>query len=171
MRRVNWLNLSAKTLAYSYFCTKLAYVGGNMFKIVSIMEGALAINTVYSITEINSDEEYVKLPIEKYPGSPITHIGYEQDDYVDTRSDYERWKDEYYHSYYPMRSASPTEVSVSAAVKKIFIPHTVTHISNLAFKNVSNIEFEIDENNKNYKLEDNKIIDISSGEVIWPYSK
>ena len=143
-----------------------------MHKIVPIMVGARHVSTVYSITEINSEDEYVSLPTnsdEHGKGATITHIGFSQDSYVDTRSDYERWKDEYYYSYYPTRSEVAVEVSVSPNIKKIFIPHTITQISKLAFKNIKDIQFEIDENNPDYKVVDNKIIEKSSGNVIWPY--
>ena len=142
-----------------------------MHKIVNIYVGALHIDTVYSIIEINSEETCVTLPSQFKPGSTLTHIGYEQDSYVDTRSEYERWKDEYEHSYYPTRSAVATEVSVSPNVKKIVIPHTIEHISRLAFKNLRDVEFEIDENNPYYQVIDGKIVKKSSGEVIWPYSE
>ena len=145
-----------------------------MHKIVSFYEGAVSLQTLYSIIEINSDEEYVKLPTHKdapEKGIVITHLGYEQEEYVDTRSDYERWKDEYFYSYYPTRSGQAVEVKVSPNIKKIFIPHTITNISKLAFKSVKDMIFEIDENNKYYKVEDNKIIELSSGNVIWPYNK
>lgn len=141
-----------------------------MHKIVSINIGGRGYATVYSITEINSEEEYVILPSEHYQ-SPITRIGYEQEKYVDNRSEYERWKDEYYYSYYPTLSEVATEVSVSPNVKKIVIPSTITRISKTAFKNVKDMIFEIDKKNEHYKVEDNKIIEISSGDIIWPYSE
>lgn len=141
-----------------------------MHKIVAIYIGALHIDTVYSITEIHSDEECVILPSHK-GNTPITHLGFEQDSYKDTRSDYERWKDEYYYNYYPTRYEVAVEVSVPPNVKKIVIPATVTHISKSAFQNVTDMVFEIDEKNEVYTVSDNKIIEKGSGEVIWPYSK
>ena len=143
-----------------------------MHKIIAFYVGALSVETVYSINEINSDQEYVKLPThkdEEWRGMVITRIGFEQE--KDTRSEYERWKDEYYHSYYPNLTGVGVEVKVSPNIKKIFIPHTITQISGVAFKDIKDMQFEIDENNKYYKVEDNKIIEISSGRVIWPYNE
>ena len=137
-----------------------------MHKIVSILIGERVFETAYSINEIISDEEVVVLPDRKERGGAITMIGFEQNE--DTRSEYERWYDAYYYSYYPSKYAVATEVVISENIKKIVIPHTVTDISCTAFKNVKDIIFEIDEKNESYKIQDNKIIEISSGKVIWP---
>ena len=124
-----------------------------------------------SITEILSEKEYVILPERDKYNDLITHIGFAQAKTVDTRSDAERWQDEYYHSYYPTPSLQAVEVSVSPSVKRIFIPKTVMRISTLAFKSLTDICFEIDEDNGVYKVEDNKIVKKDSGEVIWPYQE
>jgi len=143
-----------------------------MFKIVSIMLGAHSVYHVYSLTEIHTEEEYVILPANNDaagPDYPVTYVGYVQEKYVDTRTEEERWRDEYDHSYYPEHCATPVEVAVPPCVKRIRIPHTVRKISKQAFKRLTDVVFEIDERNQNYKIEDNKIIDTFSGEVIWPY--
>ena len=145
-----------------------------MFKIDGINLGGPTPNIALVINEINSNEEYVKLP--EYGNArgtfnSIRRIGYIEVKTEDTRSDYERWKDEYYYSYYPTPSIVEVEVPVSANVKKIFIPYTVEKISKLAFKNLKNVVFEIDEKNYCYKISDGKIVDKHSSEVIWPYSE
>ncbi len=145
-----------------------------MHKIVHIDIGARCVETVYSIVEINSEEEYVVLPTHSEQhgqGAVITRIGYKQLEREDTRSDYEKWKDAYYYNYYPTSEEIATEVPVSPNIKKIFIPATVTDISKWAFKNLTDMTFEIDEKNEHYRVEDNKIIEISSGKVIWPFSE
>ncbi len=143
-----------------------------MIKIETIYIGALSIETVHAITEIVSEEECVVLPSwdeASGRGAIVTRIGYVQEPYVETRSEYEIWKDEYEHSYYPERNAMAVEVTVSSNVKKIVIPHTVTDISRRAFQSLTDMIFEIEEGNTHYRIEDNKIVVIASGEVIWPY--
>ena len=138
-----------------------------MCKIVCIYIGARFVETVYSVVEINSEKEQVEIPT-LYRGGTVTRIGFKQMETKDHRSDYEKWKDEYYYSYYPTMSDVAVEVAISPNIKKIFIPNTITHISKLAFSKVKDITFEIDKDNKNYKIEDDKIIEISTGATIWP---
>ena len=141
-----------------------------MFKIVKIYIGNVSQKTVYSINEIDTDEETVVLPTHTRPdgtGSEITRLGYRQMG-MPTGDDYEQWKDRYYYNYIPDMDEVATDVLISPSVKKIFIPKTITHISSFAFRNVGSMVFEIDSENPVYKVEDNKIVEISSGEVIWP---
>ncbi len=140
------------------------------FKIIEINLGGPSSTRTLVINEINSENECVRLPdfvnIGNYANT-IRRLGYLEVQTKDTRSDYERWKDEYYYSYYPTPSIIETEVVVSPNVKKIFIPYCIEKISKLAFKNLKNVTFEIDEKNYNYKISDGKIVDKHSGEVIW----
>ncbi|MBO7169647.1 MAG: hypothetical protein J6W28_00545, partial [Clostridia bacterium] len=99
----------------------------------------------------------------------VKRLGYIEVKTVDTRSDYERWKDEYYYSYYPTPSLCEVEVEVPSCVKKIFIPKTIEAISRYAFKNLKDVTFEIDEKNYNYTVKDGKIVNKNSGDVIWPF--
>lgn len=142
-----------------------------MFKINKVDLGGPTPNIQLSINEINTDAEYVEIPLyTKYDMSNefIRYMGYISIPPEDNRSDYEKWKDEYYYSYYPTPSLVEVEVKVSPSVKKIFIPYTLEHISKSAFKNLTGVEFVIDDRNYNYKVEDGKIVHKHTNEVIWP---
>ena len=144
-----------------------------MFKFNEVNLGGPTPNIQISINEINTTNEVVEIPVlcKERSNNTIRYIGYKEVKTKDTRSDYERWKDEYYYSYYPTPTIIEVEVPVSKNVKKIIIPYSIENISKKAFKNVAQVEFIIDENNYNYKISEGKIIHKHTGEIIWPYSE
>ena len=145
-----------------------------MFKIDRVNLGGPTPNIAHVINGIETTEEVVTIPVyiqDGYTSETVKRIGYLEIKTEDTRSDYERWKDEYYYSYYPTPTIVEVEVSVSPCVKKIIIPHSVEQISKRAFQYLKDVIFEIDENNYNYKVEKGAIVHKHTGEVIWPYTK
>ena len=145
-----------------------------MFKFNEVDLGGPTPNNQISVNEINATCESIEIPTFYKDGTfsqSVRYIGYKSERQEDTRSDYEKWKDEYYYNYYPTPSLIEVEVPVSKSVKKIFIPYTIENISKQAFKNLTGVEFEIAEKNYNYKVEDDKIINKHTLEVVWPYSE
>ena len=143
-----------------------------MLKVIPIKIGAQFTKTVYSVVEICSDGESAVLPAEYDMGGytvQITYIGYKQYEKEDTRSEYEKWYDAYFYSYYMTESETETEVLVSPNVRRIILPHTVKHISKSAFKSLRDMVFEVDEKNEVYTVEDGKLVEIATGDIIWPY--
>ena len=143
-----------------------------MFKTTYVNLGGPTPNMTLVINGIDTKEECVEIPAYMQDGvhtEIVKRIGYVEEKTEDTRSDYERWQDEYFHAYYPTPSLSEVEVAVSPCVKKIFIPHTIEAISRYAFKNLKDVVFEIDEKNFRYAVQGGRIVDKISGDVIWPF--
>lgn len=140
-----------------------------MLKIDVIDLGGPTPCNVYSVNGIESVEERVVLPCYfSQFNHRLSRIGYKEVKVVDTRSDYERWQDEYYHAYYPTASVVEVEVPVSPCVKTIFISRTIEKISKKAFQNLKGVTFEIDPDNACFQIVDNKIVEKDTGKVIWP---
>lgn len=145
-----------------------------MFKTTYVDLGGPTPNLSLVINGVETKEEYVAFPAFIKTGrydERVKRIGFLEVKKKDTRSDYERWQDEYYHAYYPTPTIIEIEVKVPTCVKKIFIPNTIEAISKQAFKNLKDVTFEIDEKNYRYAMKDGKIVDKHSGEVIWPYEE
>ena len=129
-------------------------------------------NLAFSVAKIESDEEVVTIPKNACVDNDslwVRRIGFIKTVTVDNRSDYEKWKDEYYYNYYPTPSLNAVEVPVSKSVKKIIISGEVEKISTMAFKNLKDVVFEIDQNNRYYEIKDGKIVEKKTGEIIWPH--
>ena len=129
-------------------------------------------NLALSVAKIESDEEVVTIPKNACVNNDslwVRRIGFIETVTVDNRSDYERWKDEYYYNYYPTPSLNAVEVPVSKSVKKIIISAEVEKISTMAFKNLKDVVFEIDKYNSHYEIKDGKIVEKKTGNIIWPY--
>ena len=144
-----------------------------MIKIEHFYKSGSGTELIYVINEIISKTEIVELPskinVFRNEYKPVTHIGLTPR--RDTRSDYEKWYDSYNYSYNPSTSFDSLPVTISPNIKKIIIPSTIEKIGDRAFENAVDIIFEIDENNKFYKVIDNKIIDIKNNKIIWPVTK
>ena len=145
-----------------------------MFKFDQINLGGPTPNIQNVICEINTTEKCVTLPEyyhDGYENNIVRYVGFKEIPTVDMRCDYEKWKDEYFYNYYPTPEIIEVEVPVSKSVKKICIPRGIEKISKTAFKNLTDVEFEIDKDNYNYKVENGKIIPKHTGEIIWPYNE
>lgn len=143
-----------------------------MFKTAYIDLGGPTPTPVLVINGVYTTDEYVKIPDCIQDGAfekKVKRLGYIEEKTVDTRSDYERWQDEYFHAYYPTASIKEVEVELPPCVKRIFIPHTIDAISRQAFKKLKDVTFEIDEKNYTYAVKGGKIVNKLSGDVIWPF--
>ena len=125
---------------------------------------------IYVINEIESENEIVKLPkaykdylnIKVYP---VTHVGIKYR--PDTRTEDERWEDEY-RGYRPQtNSFIGREVKISPNVKQIIVPPTVRWISDEAFANTRGLTFVFEEENERYEFVDDCLYDKKEKRVIY----
>lgn len=115
---------------------------------------------ITAIKDIKFDDEgsVVALP-ESYMDKEITHLGYGQT-FIER---HEVWCDWHHPSkgsdYVPDRyDTKYTTIYIPEHVKKIVIPKSIIDIGYYAFKYEHELEFEVDSENPNYMVKDNKIV-------------
>lgn len=73
-----------------------------MFKTTYVDLGGPTPNMALVINGIDTKEEYVEIPayikVGRY-NERVKRLGYIEVKTADTRSDYEKWQDEYFHAY------------------------------------------------------------------------
>jgi hypothetical protein len=127
----------------------------------------------YSLNGIFDKNNAVNLPyiIKNDNSIPenITHVGYEE--LPDTRSEYEAWKDSYFYNYIRPLQLKSVSVEISSNIKKVILPNNIHYISDLAFKNVNRVYFEIASINEHYFTKEGSIYDKQTNEIIYKYKE
>ena len=141
-------------------------------KIESILIDNIYRKYIYVVNGIDADGDTAIIPatrtvrhLQDYVKHTITHIGYQLA--PDTRTERERFEDEYRFYVPQTNSLKGIEVTVSENVKKIVIPETIANISKEAFKNVRGLTFEIDGTNEIFEFKDGKLINKETNGIIY----
>ena len=140
------------------------------FKLLTINN--ITLKNICVLNEIISRDEVVIIPktytyqnLRDIVTINVTHIGYKirRDD----RTERERLEDDYRFYCPETNSLDGVEVPVSKNVKKIVISSSIKQISKDAFKNLTGVTFEVDEDNANFKVADGKLINKETGEILY----